>query len=225
MQERLVLGSYPELLHLPNRADKIDYLTELVRDYLLKDILELEGIRYTHKIIDLLRLLAYQVGSEVSLTKLGRQLGIDKNTVERYLNLLSEIFIVFTVRGYSRNLRKEVTKNAKWYFFDNGIRNALISNFNPVELRNDVGILWENFILSERLKYQHYRGIPSNNFFWRTYDQQEIDWIEERDGQLYGYEMKWGETQTKIPTAWKNTYPEAHFKVIHPGNFREFVVD
>lgn len=224
MQERMVLGSYPELIHIPERKDKVAYLTELTQDYLLKDILELEGLRYTHKVIDLLRLIAFQTGSELSLSELGRQLGMDKNTVERYLNLLSEIFIIFNIRGYSRNLRKEVVKNSKWYFFDNGIRNSLISNFNPLPLRNDHGILWENFIISERIKYQHYAGFPSNNYFWRTYDQQEIDWIEERGGQLYGYEMKWKKSYAKTPAAWSSSYPDAHFQVIHPANYRDFVI-
>ncbi|MBK7408746.1 MAG: ATP-binding protein [Saprospirales bacterium] len=223
IRERLVLGSYPELLHLPDRGDKTAYLSGLVKDYLLKDILELEGLRHTHKLIDLLRLLAFQVGSEVSVPEMGRQLGMDKNTVDRYLNLLAEIFIIFNVRGYSRNLRKEIVKNSKWYFFDNGIRNALISNFNPIEIRNDQGALWENHMLSERLKYQHYNGISSNNFFWRTYDQQELDWVDEREGQLFGYEMKWGKTTAKAPVGWVRAYPESTFKVIHPGNFREFV--
>lgn len=224
MQERMVLGSYPELVHIPDRKDKVAYLTELTQDYLLKDILELDGLRYTHKVMDLLRLVAFQTGRELSLSELGRQLGMDKNTVERYLNLLAEIFIIFNIRGYSRNLRKEVVKNSRWYFFDNGIRNALISNFNPLPLRNDQGVLWENFIISERIKYQHYTGLSSNNFFWRTYDQQEIDWIEERGGQLYGFEMKWKKSYAKTPAAWSSAYPDAYFKVIHPGNYREFVI-
>jgi len=223
IRERLVLGNYPELLHLPDRSDKAEYLSGLVRDYLLKDILELEGLRQTHKIIDLLRLLAFQTGSEVSLTELGRQLGMDKNTVDRYVNLLAEIFIIFNVRGYSRNLRKEVVKNSKWYFFDNGIRNALIANLNPIDLRNDQGILWENYMLSERLKYQHYSGMQVNNFFWRTYDQQEIDWIEEREGNLFAYEMKWGKTTAKVPGGWANAYPESTFEVVSPENFGGFV--
>ena len=223
IRERLVLGGYPELVHLPDRSDKTAYLSGLIGDYLLKDILELEGLQHTHKLIDLLRLLAFQIGGEVSLTELGRQLGMDKNTVDRYLNLLAEIFIIFNVRGYSRNLRKEIVKNSKWYFYDNGIRNALISNFNPIELRTDQGALWENYMLSERLKYQHYNGLSSNNFFWRTYDQQEIDWVEEREGKLYGYELKWGKSTAKAPVAWKNAYPESEFMVVHPGNFREFV--
>lgn len=169
-------------------------------------------------------LSSFQVGSEVSMTELGRQLGMDKNTVERYLNLLSDIFIIFNVRGFSKNLRKDIVKNSKWYFFDNGIRNALISNFNPLELRNDEGQLWENHMLSERIKYQYNMGMASNNFFWRTYDQQELDWVEERDGKLYGYEMKWGKATAKAPSGWTTTYPESNFKVISPENFREFVV-
>jgi hypothetical protein len=225
LRERLVLGSYPELVHLPNRHDKTQYLSGLVNDYLLKDILELEGLRNTHKLMDLLRLLAYQVGSEVSLNKIGQLLGMDKNTVDKYLNLLSEIFIIYNLRGFSKNLRKEIVKNSKWYFYDNGIRNALISNFNPIETRNDIGQLWENHVLGERLKYQQYNGIIANNFFWRTYDQQELDWVEERGGQLFGYEMKWGKTTAKPPTSWAANYPESHFKVIHPGNFREFVIE
>lgn len=223
IRERLVLGNYPELVHLPDRSDKVEYLSGLVQDYLLKDILELEGLRQTHKIMDLLRLLAFQTGSEVSLTELGRQLGMDKNTVDRYVNLLAEIFIIFNVRGYSRNLRKEIVKNSKWYFFDNGIRNALIANLNPIDLRNDQGILWENYMLSERLKYQHYSGMQANNFFWRTYDQQEIDWIEEREGNLFAYEMKWGKTTAKVPGGWANAYPGSAFEVVSPENFSGFV--
>lgn len=225
LRERLVLGNYPELMHLPNRTDKEQYLTSLVQDYLLKDILELEGLRNTRKLTDLLRLLAFQVGSEVSLTELGRQLAMDKKTVDNYIGLLEQIFVIFNVRGYSRNLRKEIVKNSKWYFYDNGIRNALISSLNPLELRNDQGALWENYLIAERLKWQHYNGVSANNFFWRTYDQQEIDWVEERGGGLHGFEMKWGKTAAKVPVAWKNAYPDASFEVIHPQNFRNFVVE
>lgn len=223
IQERMVFGGYPELINLPNRADKTAYLVNLIQDYLLKDILELEGIKITHKIMDLLRLIAFQVGHEVSYSEIGQQLGMDKATVERYLNLLSEIFILFNVRGYSRNLRKEITKNSKWYFFDNGIRNAIISNLQPLPLRADHGLLWENYIISERIKFQRYSGMAANNFFWRTYDQQEIDWVEERDGSLFGYEMKWREQKPKAPTAWSKAYPEATYQVVHPMNWREFI--
>lgn len=223
LRERLVLGSYPELVHLPDRSRKIEYLRELVSSYLLKDILALEGLRQSTKLLDLLRLVAFQVGSEVSFNELSRQIGMDTKTVDKYLDLLEKVFVIFRVRGYSMNLRKEIVKSPKFYFYDNGIRNALISSLNPLEIRQDAGILWENYVISERLKMQTYTGMAVNNFFWRTYDQQEIDWVEERDGQLFGYEIKWGKTTAKVPVAWRTAYPQAHFQVIHPGNFRDFV--
>ena len=223
VRERLVFGNYPELLHLPDREDKIDYLNELVSSYLLKDILVYENIKNSQKIFNLLRLIAFQIGGEVSLQELGKQLGISKNTVEKYLDLLSKVFILHKVEGFSRNLRKEITKNSRWYFLDNGIRNAVIANFNPIESRNDTGILWENYMISERLKYQEYRRLSSNNYFWRTYEQQEIDWVEERDGTLFGYEFKWKESKVKIPTQWKNTYPDSSFEVINKDNFENWL--
>jgi uncharacterized protein len=223
LRERLVFGSYPELLHLPDREDKIDYLNELVSSYLLKDILVYENIKNSQKIFNLLRLIAFQIGGEVSLQELGSQLGISKNTVEKYLYLLSKVFILHKVEGFSRNLRNEITKNSRWYFLDNGIRNAVIANFNPIESRNDIGALWENYMISERLKYQEYRRLSSNNYFWRTYEQQEVDWVEERDGSLFGYEFKWKEDKVKIPTQWKSAYPDASFEVINMENFNEWL--
>jgi uncharacterized protein len=223
IQERLVFGCYPELLHLPDMSDKRDYLNEMVSSYLLKDILAYEDIRNSQKIFNLLRLIAFQVGSEVSLQELGGQLGISKNTVEKYLDLLSKVFILHKVEGFSRNHRKEITKNAKWYFWDNGIRNAVIANFNAIESRNDVGSLWENYMISERLKFQEYNRISANNSFWRTYDQQEIDWVEERDGGLFGFEFKWNASAIKVPTKWQNYYPDAGFEVIHKGNFEHWL--
>jgi len=223
VRERLVLGNYPELLHLPDREDKIDYLNEMVSSYLLKDILVYENIKNSQKIFNLLRLIAFQIGGEVSLQELGNQLGISKNTVEKYLDLLSKVFILHKVEGFSRNLRKEITKNARWYFLDNGIRNAVIANFNPVESRNDIGVLWENYMISERLKYQEYKRLSSNNYFWRTYEQQEVDWVEERGGSLFGYEFKWKENKVKIPNQWKRAYPNASFEVINKDNFNEWL--
>jgi predicted AAA+ superfamily ATPase len=223
VRERLVFGSYPELLHLPDREDKIDYLNEMVSSYLLKDILVYENIKNSQKIFNLLRLIAFQIGGEVSLQELGNQLGISKNTVDKYLDLLSKVFILHKVEGFSRNLRKEITKNSRWYFLDNGIRNAVIANFNPIESRNDIGALWENYMISERLKYQEYRRLSSNNYFWRTYEQQEVDWVEERDGSLFGYEFKWKEDKVKIPTQWKSAYPNASFEVINMDNFNEWL--
>jgi predicted AAA+ superfamily ATPase len=223
MSERLVFGNYPELLHLPDRDDKIDYLNEMISSYLLKDILVYEHIKNSQKIFNLLRLVAFQIGGEVSLQELGKQLGISKNTVEKYLDLLNKVFILHKVEGFSRNLRKEITKNSRWYFLDNGIRNAVIANFNPVHARNDIGALWENYMISERLKYQSYKRISSNNYFWRTYEQQEIDWVEEREGSLFGYEFKWKEDKFKIPTQWKSAYPGASVELINVNNFNEWL--
>lgn len=223
LKERLIYGNYPELMHLPNQDEKKDYLNEMISSYLLKDILVFENIKNSQKIFNLLRLIAFQIGSEVSLQELGNQLSISKNTVEKYLDLLSKVFILHKLEGFSRNMRKEVTKNSKWYFLDNGIRNAIIANFNPVNARNDIGQLWENYMISERIKVQEYRRIHSNNFFWRTYEQQEIDWVEERDGSLFGYEFKWKESKVKIPSQWQNSYPDAHFEVINNSNFESWL--
>lgn len=223
IRERMIFGNYPELLHLPDKEDKIDYLNEMVSAYLLKDILVYENIKNSQKIFNLLRLIAFQIGGEVSLQELGKQLGISKNTVEKYLDLLSKVFILHKVEGFSRNLRKEITKNARWYFLDNGIRNAVIANFNPIESRNDIRALWENYMISERLKYQEYKRLSSNNYFWRTYEQQEIDWVEERGGSLFGYEFKWNESKVKVPSQWQNNYPNASFEVINRHNFERWL--
>lgn len=223
VRERMIFGNYPELLHLPDKEDKIDYLNEMVSAYLLKDILVYESIKNSQKIFNLLRLIAFQIGGEVSHQELGKQLGISKNTVEKYLDLLSKVFILHKVEGFSRNLRKEITKNSRWYFLDNGIRNAIIANFNPIESRNDIGALWENYMISERLKFQEYRRLSSNNYFWRTYEQQEIDWVEERGGSLFGYEFKWNESKVKIPSQWKENYPNSSFEVINKDNFENWL--
>ncbi len=223
IKPRLVFGNYPELINMKDASEKKDYLNDLVSSYLLKDILAYENIRHSGKIFNLLRLLAYQVGNEVSYNELGKSLSLSKNTVEKYLDLLSRVFIVFKVEGFSRNLRKEVTKSPKWYFYDNGIRNALIASFNSVDLRNDTGQLWENYMISERIKYQHYRGYYANSFFWRTYDRQEIDWIEEREGMINGFEFKWSDTKVRVPAAWHKTYPGAGYKVITRTNYAEWL--
>lgn len=224
LRQRLIFGSYPELVHLKDIEDKTGYLKELVNSYLLKDILEFENIRNSDKIFDLLRLIAFQVGSEVSYNELGRQLSMSKNTVEKYLDLLSKVYILHPVGAFSRNLRKEIVKGKRWYFYDNGIRNILIGNMNPVEIRNDIGALWENYIISERLKFQSYNNMLVYNYFWRTYDQQEIDWIEDRGGKLHAYEFKWNpKKKAKQPVAWKSTYPNSSFEVIHSDNYLEWL--
>ena len=223
LEERLVFGSYPEIFLKKSREDKIEYLFELVDSYLLRDVLELENIRKSKKLLDLLALLAFQVGKEVSLSELANSLGIARATVERYLDLFEKAFILINIRGFSRNLRKEVTKNSRWYFWDLGIRNAVINNFNPLSLRDDVGALWENFLVIERIKKQSYQRIYSRNFFWRTWDQQEVDWVEQRDGKLFGYEFKFKPKKLKPPSAWKRAYPDAEFLVVSQENFLEFI--
>jgi predicted AAA+ superfamily ATPase len=225
LEERLLFGSYPELEQYPDWNDKINYLKEIVNSYLLKDILVYEGIKQSNKILDLLKLIAFQVGQEVSLQELARQLGISKNTVESYLDLLSKVFVIYKVPGFSRNLRKEITKSNRWYFYDNGIRNAIIANFSRLESRTDVGSLWENYVASERVKYQNYTQKTVSNYFWRTYDQQELDWLEEENGILRGYEFKWNENRkAKIPTAFAKGYLEATFEVINRQNYLDFIV-
>ena len=223
LRHRLLYGCMPELVNYPNEKDKEEYLRTLVNSYLLKDILALENIRNSSKIFNLVKLIAFQVGNEVSLEELGRQLSMSKNTVEKYLDLLSKMFIVFKLPAYSRNLRKEIVKSSKYYFLDNGIRNAIIADFKPLTFRNDIGALWENYMISERIKYQSYNGMTVNNYFWRTYDQQEIDLVEEREGNLFAYEMKWNESKIKIPTAWKKAYPDAQLKVITHKNYFEWI--
>lgn len=224
LEERLVYGSYPEIFSMHNREAKVKYLKELVNDYLLRDLLSFEGVKNAGVIHHLLRLVAFQAGSEVSMSELSSNLGISRNTVEKYLDLLSKVFVIYKVEGFSRNLRKEITKNAKWYFYDNGIRNTLVANLNPLGLRNDIGSLWENFIIGERTKFQEYHNILSNNFFWRTYDKQEIDWIEEREGKLFAYEFKFNKEKAKFPVAFSTTYPESEFKVVSANNYHEFVM-
>ena len=225
LEERLLFGSYPELEQYPDWNDKINYLKEILNSYLLKDILVYEGIKQSNKILDLLKLIAFQVGQEVSLQELARQLGISKNTVESYLDLLSKVFVIYKVPGFSRNLRKEITKSNRWYFYDNGIRNTIIANFSRLENRMDVGALWENYLASERIKHQNYTQKTVSNYFWRTYDQQELDWLEEENGMLRGYEFKWNENRkAKIPTAFAKAYPEANFEVINKGNYLDFIV-
>ncbi len=221
LEQRLIYGNYPEATLLNGNAAKEEYLRELVSSYLMKDILQYEDIRKPAQIVNLLRLIAFQAGNEVSPSELAQQLSLARITVEKYLDLLSKVFIIYKLEGFSRNLRKEIVKNNKWYFVDNGIRNAIIANFSPVNLRNDTGQLWGNYIISERIKHQHYSGLTVNNYFWRTYDQQEIDFIEERGGQLYGYEMKWKKLKVKTPVAWVKNYPGAGFTVVTPDNYLE----
>jgi len=224
LEERLILGSYPELLQLNTFKEKSEYLLDLIQSYLLKDILSFEGIRQPDKVMRLLRLIAYQVGSEVSYNELGTQLGISKNTVESYLDLLSKVFIIYRLPAYSTNPRKEISKGSKWYFFDNGIRNAVINDFKLLTLRNDIGSLWENYLISERIKRNEYRRENVEYYFWRGYNQQEVDLIEFQNGTLSAFEFKYSSNKKfKIPSAFKEAYPEASFKQISRDSYLDWI--
>ena len=223
LEELMIFGTFPETLIAKDEKEKIDYLVTLRDSYLLKDLLILENIRNSTKLNSLLKLVAFQIGREVSLNELSNALGIAKHTVERYLDLLEKVFIIKKVGGFSRNLRKEVTKTNRYYFWDNGIRNALINNFNHFDSRDDIGMLWENFVFSERLKRNTYQRHYTNCYFWRTYDRQEIDLVEEYSGELWGYEFKWGDKLAKAPKIWLETYKNANFETINRTNFLDFV--
>lgn len=223
LDSRLIYGSYPEVVILNSNTDREQYLHELLSSYLFKDILQLEGVRHSDKLQRLVQLLAFQIGREVSLAELGRQLGMSKNTVERYLDLLEKVFVIFRRSGFSRNLRKEIVKNHRYYFYDNGIRNALINNFNPLNIRNDIGELWENYVITERLKRQEYLRHPVNTYFWRTYDKREIDLVEERQDLLSGFEIKWRPSPAAPPKDWLAAYPNAGFELIHQDNYLQFI--
>ena len=221
LEEYLVFGSYPELFSIKKISERQEYLHSLSKDYLYKDVLEVEGIRSSQKIKKLLQLLAFQIGSEVSLTELAGRMDMNKKTVERYIDLLEKFFVIFTLTGFSRNLRKEISQKPKIYFYDLGIRNALINNFNPLEDRNDIGMLWENFIIAEKLKYNSYYKKFVSSYFWRTYTGAELDYVEEYEGRLNGYEIKWKKT-SKAPLAWLENY-KADFSCINKNNFLDFI--
>ena len=224
LEEYLVFGEYPEVLTASTTDRKRNILEEIASAYLLKDILAIEQVKSSNLLINLLKLLAFQIGNEVSQSELGSQLGIDKKTVARYLDLLEKSFVIVQVQPYSRNLRKAISKKSKYYFIDNGIRNAIINNYNNLDTRNDCGQLWENFLVMERIKKQTYTLIHANNYFWRTYDQKEIDWVEEREGKIFGFEFKWQKSQSKNKQYWLESYPDnANFELINHENYLKFV--
>ena len=226
LEERLIFGNYPELIHINERKKRIEYLKDLVNSYLLKDLISFEGIKKRDKVIQLLKIIAFRIGSEVSLEGVGNQLQISKNTVDRYLDLLSKLFIIHKVTGYKKNLDNEINKKSRWYFYDNGVRNAIINNFNPVNSRDDIGKLWENYFISERIKYQSYNRLYTNNYFWRNKNRQEIDWVEEKDNRLTAIELKWNPNiKVNAPTAWRKAYPDADFFVVNPQNYLDFITD
>ena len=224
LEMRLVYGSYPEVVLMESDEERQLYLKELIASYLFKDILQLEGIRHADKLLRLLQLMAFQVGRETSVPELGAQLGMNKNTVHRYLDLLEKAYVVYSRMGFSRNLRKEIAKSRRYYFYDNGIRNGLISNFNGLAQRDDAGALWENYIQVERLKYNLYTGRLVASYFWRTYDRQEIDLVEEWGGRIAAVEMKWSpRSRVRPPGGWVGAYPESTFQVIHRENYLDFI--
>jgi uncharacterized protein len=222
LNHRLVFGYYPEVVSSPGKEKKV--LNELLNSYLYKDVLQWGKLNKADKIVKLLTALAFQIGNEVSYSELSNMVELDKVTVEKYIQLLEQAFVIFRLGAFSRNLRKELSKSKKIYFYDNGIRNSLINNFAGIGLRQDTGALWENFLISERKKHLEYNEIWVNQFFWRTYDKQEIDYIEESDGSLSAYEFKWNRmSKKKIPDIFIQEYKAKSAEIITPGNFETFV--
>lgn len=225
LEDYLLFGTFPDAVLAQTRSAKINVVEEIAGSYLLKDILAFERVRSSRKIADLLRLLAFQVGSEVSSNELATQLGVNVRTVQHYLDLLEKSFVVFRLGGFSRNLRKEVTRNSKYYFYDNGLRNAVIAQFNRLNHRNDVGQLWENFMVVERMKQLAYISDSANFYFWRTYDQQEIDLVEERGEMLDALEFKWTTPRSPAaPKAWQTTYPGGGYSVVTPESYQDLLL-
>ncbi|MCU0429272.1 MAG: ATP-binding protein [Cytophagaceae bacterium] len=223
LSELMIYGSYPEVINTMGGNDKREFLEELTAAYLYKDILNLSGIKYAEKLRKLLQLLSFQIGKPVSYNELSNALQLNHDTVAHYIDLLEKGFVIFKLPGFSRNLRKEVVKMNKIYFFDLGVRNCLINNFNTLDLRNDLGAMWENFLVSERLKHTLYQRDRYSRYYWRTYTGAELDYLEEKDGLLHGYEFKW-DKMAKVPKSWTEHYPDAHFSCINRTNFKSFLL-
>lgn len=222
LEQRLIYGCYPEVVTHPDQAKRL--LTTIANNYLYKDLLSYNGIRKPDMLARLLQALSLQIGEQVSYNELSRLLGIDRATVENYIDLLEKCFVIFRLPSYSGNLRTELRHNRKIYFYDNGIRNAILSNFAPLHLRADSGALWENLMLSERIKHNAYRQSYAQLYFWRTQAQAEIDFVEIEDGRMQAYEFKFNPAKTpRAPKAFRDTYPDASFQVITPDNYQPFV--
>ena len=222
LPHRLVYGYYPDVVN--NLGNEKETLKLLSDSYLYKDILSFEQIKKPEKLIKLLQALAFQVGSQVSYSEIGQMCDLDVKTVEKYILLLEQCYVVFRLTSFSRNLRNELKNSKKIYFYDNGIRNSIISNFSIAETRTDIGALWENFLISERKKFLEYNQLWKNSYFWRTREQKEIDYIEEGDGAIEAYEFKWNiEKKYKKPKQFSDGYKDAGFKLINPENFDEFL--
>ena len=224
LEDLMIYGMYPEVYLSGNIKDKKQVLSDIRDSYLFKDILMLTNVKFTSKIRDLVHLLAFQTGMEVSIHELSNTLKINQETVERYIELLEKSFVIFRLSGFNRNLRKEIGKRDKIYFYDTGIRNSLIDNYNPLSARNDVGQLWENFIVAERRKQLHNNGKEASTYFWRTYTGAEIDYVEEIETKLCGYEIKFGNASAKIPATWKQEY-NGYFQVINQTNYIDWLLE
>ena len=223
MPQRLIYGYYPEVV--TSNGNEKQVLKQLTDAYLYKDILAWENIKHPDKLLTLLRALAYQVGSQVSFNELGNTCSLDAKTVEKYIMLLEQCFVIFRLPSFARNLRNELKTSRKIFFYDNGIRNALIADFTLPEMRQDIGQLWENFVVSERMKHLAYNEIWANAYFWRTKQQQEIDYLEESDGKILACEIKWNpKVKAKMPETFKKAYPDTDFRVINQENVEDFVM-
>ncbi len=223
LELRLLYGGYPQVITASSIKERTTILTSIRDGYLLKDILELDNQKDSLFVFNLLRLIAFQIGNDISFSELASRLNVNKKTVMRYLELLEKCYVIFSLQGFSRNLRNEYTKSPRYYFWDNGIRNVLVSNFNSLNLRDDIGKLWENYCISERLKKNHYQQRTVNHYFWRTYDQKEIDLIEESGGNLTGFEFKWTDPKPREPRQFLDTYHHSQFKVITRENYLDFI--
>ena len=224
LEERLIYGSYPEIFSIAGNTQKQEYLQNLSDAYLYKDLIMLGGLKNSLKIRDLLKLLAFQVGFQVSLSEIGSSLGMSKDTISRYIDLLEKSYVLFRLKGLSRNLRKEVTKMDKIYFCDLGIRNILIDNLKPLKDRNDSGQLWENFLIIERMKFLAYTQNYASIYFWRTYTGAELDYVEEKEGRLHGFEFKFGIKRSKLPLGWNKAYPYSHYSCINRESYLNFIL-
>lgn len=225
LDDLLIFGSYPAVINAKNSSGKKLAVNKISQKYLYKDVLKFQNLKASATIKKLLAALAFQIGSEVSYNELANLVGINKETVVNYLDVLEKAFIIFSLGPFSRNLRSELNKLHKIYFYDLGIRNSLINNQNPLNLRDDQGKLWENFIVSEKKKEENWIGNPLALYFWRTYDQQEIDLVEEKNGQLFGYEIKWTKAKKKAPKAWREGYPKASWQTVTNKNYQDFLLN
>lgn len=223
LEERMIYGSYPELFSLSDARAKTEYLSNLTDNYLYKDLLEFGGIRNSNKIRDLLKLLAFQVGSQVSVSELANNLGLSRMAVDRYIDLLEKSYVIFRLGGFSRNLRKEVSKMNKIYFYDLGVRNTIIGNLNFLENRDDVGGIWENFLMIERIKRQEYTNKLYSRYFWRLSSGPEMDLVEEEAGKLAGFEFKYTHKRARPPKSWLESYQNSTYQVIDRDNYLEFI--